>query len=278
MRPSILKQETPAASSCGSTPIAERSLVDMIARRLERGRARAPQGVAQAARLAAAAAVAAAAAHHAAQQAVAGVAVAQRPVDEGLELEPARLERGDLGETELARQDGAREAEPPQRLQLRRAVRVQLRAGVERQVRILLAHARGEAEVGDDERVEAGEVRRLQRRQRRLHLVVLEQRVERQVRARVVQVGGLDRLRRAPRRRSCRRRRARSSARGRSRRRRRRRRGPRAGRAAPPPARAAPERSRGGPRTRAGQSAARSGRARPGPGASAAAARRAPRS
>ncbi len=30
MRPSTLKLETPAASSSGSTPIAERSLVDMI--------------------------------------------------------------------------------------------------------------------------------------------------------------------------------------------------------------------------------------------------------
>ena len=65
---------------------------------------------------------------------------------------------------------------------------------MQRQLGVALAHARGEAEVGDDERVEAGEIRRFQRRQRRLDFVVLEQRVERQIRAGVVQMGGLDRL------------------------------------------------------------------------------------
>ncbi len=73
-------------------------------------------------------------------------------------------------------------------------MRVQLRARVQRQVRVRLAHARGEAEVGDDERVEAGEIRRFQRRQRRPDFVVLEQRVERQIRARIVQMSRLDRL------------------------------------------------------------------------------------
>src|SRR5665647_2156614 len=54
--------------------------------------AQATQVVAQAAGLAAAPTVAAAAADHARQQAIAGVAVAERPVDEGLELEAVRLE------------------------------------------------------------------------------------------------------------------------------------------------------------------------------------------
>ena len=89
----------------------------------------------------------------------------------------------------------AREPEPLQRRQLRRAVRCSAAcwrgsgsSGYSSRTRA------GEAEVGDDERVEAGEVRRLQRRERRLHLVVLEQRVQRQVRARVVEMGRLDRL------------------------------------------------------------------------------------
>ena len=195
MRPSTLKDVTPAASRPGSTPTAARSLVDMIRDGSCASAALAAQRVPQPARLAAAAAVAAAPADHAAQQAVAGVAVAEGAVDEGLQLETVRLERGDLGEAELARQDGAREPEARQRRQLRRTVRVQLRARVQRQIRVLLAHARGEAEVGDDEGVEAGEVRRFQRRERRLHLVVLEERVERQIRACVVQVGRLDGLR-----------------------------------------------------------------------------------
>ena len=65
---------------------------------------------------------------------------------------------------------------------------------MQRQLGVRLAHAHGEAEIGDDERVEAGEIRRLQRRQRRPDLVVLEQGVERQVRARVVEMSRLDRL------------------------------------------------------------------------------------
>ena len=150
--------------------------------------AEAAEVVAEAARLATAAAVAAAAADHAGQQAVAGVAVAQRPVHERLELQTVRLQGGDLGEAELAGQDGPREAEPRQGRQLRRAVRAELGAGVQRQLRVFLAHAPGEAEVGDDERVEAGDVRRLQRRQRRLHLRVLEQCVQRHVRASTVEM------------------------------------------------------------------------------------------
>ena len=45
-------------------------------------------------------------------------------MDEDLELEAVRLERGDLGEAELAGEDRPREAKPRQRRQLRRAVRV----------------------------------------------------------------------------------------------------------------------------------------------------------
>ena len=131
--------------------------------------------------LAAAAAVAAAPRGHARQQAGARVAVAQGAVDEGLELQPVRLERGDLVEAELTRQDGAREAQVGQRRELGARVRVELRAGVQLEPWVRLAHERGEAQVGDDQRVEAGPVRRLQRREGRLELVVLEQHVQGQV-------------------------------------------------------------------------------------------------
>ena len=137
--------------------------------------------VPQAARLAAAPAVAAAPADHAGQQAVAGVPVAERPVDERFELEAVGLERADLGEAQLAGEDRPGEAEAIESGELSRRVGVELRAGVQRQTGVALAHESGEAQVGDDERVHAGEVRRFQRLQRRLDLVVLEQRVEREV-------------------------------------------------------------------------------------------------
>src|SRR5450759_3608320 len=86
--------------------------------------AQAAQVVAQAAGLAAAPAVAAAPADHARQQAIAGVTVAERPVDEGLELEAVRLEGGHLHEAELAGEDRPREPQVRQPRKLGRAVRI----------------------------------------------------------------------------------------------------------------------------------------------------------
>ena len=107
-------------------------------------------------------------------------------MDEGLQVDTVRLEGRDLAQAELAGEDGALAAEARQRGELRRAVRAELRAGVERQIRVLDAHPGHETEVGDDEGIEAGEVRRFQRRQRRTHLLIPEQGVQRQVRSRVI--------------------------------------------------------------------------------------------
>jgi len=67
---------------------------------------------------------------------------------------------------------------------------------VQGQTGIVVADEGGEAEIRDDERVQAGQVRRLQRRQGRLHLVRLEQGVEREIGAGLPAVGELDRLHR----------------------------------------------------------------------------------
>ena len=60
------------------------------------------------------------------------------------------------------------------------------------ELREALAHQGREAQVGDDERVEAGLVGRLQRLQSRLQLLLLQQRVERQVSAGAVEMSAID--------------------------------------------------------------------------------------
>ncbi len=113
-------------------------------------------------------------------------------MDEGLEFEAVRLERRDLCQTELPGKDRTGTAEARQRRELGRAVSTQLCAGMNWQIGILRAHAHQKAEVGDDEAVESGEVRRLQRLQRRPDLPVLEQRVQRHVGACSMEMGELD--------------------------------------------------------------------------------------
>ena len=70
---------------------------------------------------------------------------------------------------------------------------VELRAGVQLEIGEPLADQASETQVGDDQRVEAGFVRRREGLQGGLELVVLEQDVERQVHAGAVEVGPVDR-------------------------------------------------------------------------------------
>ena len=180
MRPSILNEVTPAASSAGSASMAARSEVESTrSSRPNLGAGDKP--IAHAAGLAAAPAVAAAPADHAREETQARVAVAEGAVHEHLEVEAVWVERGDLVEGQLAGEDGALEAKLGQQGELGARVGVELRARVQREVGVAHAHLGREAKVGHDERVEAGLVRSGQRRERRLDLVVLEQRVEGEV-------------------------------------------------------------------------------------------------
>ena len=106
-----------------------------------------------------------------------------------------RIERGDLVETQLARQDGAREAQSGEELELSARVRVELRAGVQLEVRIGLVDERRKTEVGDDQGVEAGAVGRFQSRKGGRELVVFEQHVQGEMHASAEEVGAVDRRR-----------------------------------------------------------------------------------
>ena len=157
-------------------------------------RPQAAQRVAQAARLAAAAAVAAAAADHAGRAGSRRSSHSRARRGRRLRARHRARRRAAISSRLSSRARMAREKpKPRQRRELGASCACPAacwRAAADRGS--CVAHARGETEVGDDEGVEAGEVRRFQRRERRPDLLVLEQCVERQVRARVIEVGGLD--------------------------------------------------------------------------------------
>jgi hypothetical protein len=98
-------------------------------------------------------------------------------VHKDFKLEPVRVEALDLGQAEFARENRAPKALPGERRQLLRAMRVELCAGMQVEIRICLAHERGKAKIGDDESVQAGLVRPLQGRQGRPQLVLFKPRV-----------------------------------------------------------------------------------------------------
>ncbi len=165
MRPSILKHDTPAARSAGRWSGRARSFIEngKALGRVALDRRAVAQGVRGAghferiaAGIGAFAAVAAAAERLRREQAQAAVGVAQRPVDEHLRLDAAgRRDVADFLERQLAGQHDAGEAEPGQRLRPRPVVDRQLRAGVQFQLREVRAEDVIDAEVLEDDRIDA---------------------------------------------------------------------------------------------------------------------------
>ena len=147
------------------------------------------QGVALAAGLGALAAVAAAPAQGIAQIALPAVTDAQRAVDEGLQLQAGlRADLSDLRQGQLARQDGALEADLFQEGHPFRGVVVHLRAGKQRQGRQLRFQ---QPDILDDQGVHPGLVQLVSQRSRLRQFFIIQQGVERGIHPGAVAVGVL---------------------------------------------------------------------------------------
>ena len=140
------------------------------------------EAVLQATGLGAHAAVAAALADQGRHVALSGVAEAQRAVDEDLDLDGRVFgDVADLFEIELPGEHGPRHAELGRGLDALEVVDGHLGAGVQRDVRQILADGGGETQILHEDRVRSGVTRELRGLERRLDLPVAHEGVERDV-------------------------------------------------------------------------------------------------